>query len=183
MGFRLLRKGEKFPARRLFLTGILLAFFIGWWTRGLVPDIRIVEVPLPKEVPVVSGRKGTAILERVSGLWAVRATVNSVQGVFIIDTGSASTILSKEFAKKAGVSTTGLVSTMISVTDVFRPIIAVAREVSVGGAAVKNLSVAIYDTRIGGDGIIGMDFFEPFELRLSVRNRTLDLRYAAPSKE
>lgn len=177
MGLRFLKKGEKFPTRKLFLAGILLAVFTGWWTRGLVPDIRIVEVPIQKQALVVSNRKGAVALEPIGGIWAAQVTVNNIRGVFFIDTGAAITIVSKEFARKADISAINSGFPMTSVTGIFRPSITTAREVSVGGATIKDLPVAIYDTKIGSDGIIGMNFLESFELVLNARHRTLDLRY------
>jgi clan AA aspartic protease (TIGR02281 family) len=130
------------------------------------------EVPGQVTVPVQRAGRSLTVLAKLNGTTDAR---------LIVDTGADITILSHEVARNMGIFASDINSTVTLNTvggsvraDVFR-----VGAISVGGAEVKNVPVAVHtmpDAPPLVDGLLGLTFLDKFLVTLDAQKGELHLR-------
>jgi hypothetical protein len=115
----------------------------------------------------------TVDLQLADPLPVVSATINGQRGLFVIDTMQDQIVLDRDFARRATVDAVTLRGTG-NIQE------AVALEVGIGKAAVKNVPVHLGEWmevgRMRIDGIIGLQFLMHFDFTIDGRRSRLTLR-------
>jgi hypothetical protein len=122
-------------------------------------------------------------MRRVAGHWRVAATVGGRPVDLEVQLGEATSQLGRALWGSAGVDSTVAIGTVVDRTGARRSITerGVARSLVVGGVHHDGLSFVPYDGSDGGDGTLGLDFFEPYGVDASWPDRVLFLRAAIPA--
>ncbi|MPV61412.1 hypothetical protein CFB46_23295 [Burkholderia sp. HI2761] len=103
----------------------------------------------------------------------VKGRINGVEGTFIVDTGASYVSLSKDFARRANISTESAKRIHLQTANGVRDgMLAQAQSVRVGTAEASDVPVSVdagnkspYGARI--DGLLGQSFLSRFEISLT----------------
>lgn len=118
-------------------------------------------------------------LRRTNGLLLVDATINGIQGRFILDTGASTVHLTRDFARAAAIATSERRRIRIyGVTGSRMDFLSDIPHVAIEGFIARNVAatVASDDSAMGDgiDGLLGQTFLSRF--RYSVDGERLTLR-------
>jgi aspartyl protease family protein len=119
--------------------------------------------------------------KRVRKVLIVPCQINGIYRFnFLVDTGAAMTVISKQAADEIGIDATGLQKTIpiASLHQIDNAVIVRLDNLQVGGQAVRNVDVLVMPLpkvlRI--DGLLGVNFLEAFRVTFEFDNATLILR-------
>ena len=125
-------------------------------------------------------------LEIVASAILVTVLVNDVEGIFILDTGAAQTVVTPDAVVRLALTLDEwTATTMRGVGGIERRRNAIPRSLSLGGIALRHHSVArdstlrvasLPRTMLAGrriDGLLGRDFLSAFDLDLAFSQRTM----------
>jgi hypothetical protein len=111
----------------------------------------------------------------------VPVQINGISGTLVLDTGASQTLIKPELARRAGMEVAfgaPLVrGNVVGGRRLSVPLVR-ARSVSVGGAAVEDLDVGVYDAlpgRADVDGLLGATFLHHFKFTVDRKNLQLVL--------
>ena len=110
----------------------------------------------------------------------VKAEINGVRGLFILDTGATYVAMKSNFADRARISQTGAGEiTMATANGLTKAKLAKAEKVTLGKLAATNVPVVIQNTDeksygAGVDGLLGMRFLSRFEVQMA--NGSIEVR-------
>ena len=116
----------------------------------------------------------------------VKAEINGVRGLFILDTGATYVAMKSNFADRAKISQAGAGEiTMATANGLTKAKLAKADKVTLGKLAATNVPVAIQNTDAksygaGVDGLLGMSFLSRFEVQMA--NGSIEVRTRRPKK-
>jgi aspartyl protease family protein len=116
----------------------------------------------------------------------VKAEINGVRGLFILDTGATYVAMKSNFADRAKISQAGAGEiTMATANGLTKGKLAKADKVTLGKLAATNVPVAIQNADAknygaGVDGLLGMSFLSRFEVQMA--NGSIEVRTRRPKK-
>jgi clan AA aspartic protease (TIGR02281 family) len=116
----------------------------------------------------------------------VKAEINGVRGLFILDTGATYVAMKSNFADRAKISQAGAGEiTMATANGLTKAKLAKADKVTLGKLAATNVPVAIQNADAknygaGVDGLLGMSFLSRFEVQMA--NGSIEVRTRRPKK-
>ena len=116
----------------------------------------------------------------------VKAEINGVRGLFILDTGATFVAMKSNFADRAKISQAGAGEiTVTTANGSTKAKLAKADKVTLGKLAATNVPVAIQAADgqgygAGVDGLLGMSFLSRFEVQLA--NGSIEIRTRQPRK-
>jgi clan AA aspartic protease (TIGR02281 family) len=116
----------------------------------------------------------------------VKAEINGVRGLFILDTGATYVAMKSNFADRAKISQAGAGDiTVATANGLTKAKLAKADKVTLGKLAATNVPVAIQNADAksygaGVDGLLGMSFLSRFEVQMA--NGSIEVRTRRPKK-
>ena len=124
--------------------------------------------------------------QRGQNVVTVKAEINGVRGLFVLDTGATYVAMRSKFADRAKVSQVGASDiTMATANGLTKAKLTKADKVTLGKLVATNGSVAVLDTDeksygAGVDGLLGMSFLSRFEVQIA--NGSIEVRTRRPRK-
>jgi clan AA aspartic protease (TIGR02281 family) len=124
--------------------------------------------------------------QRGHNVVTVKAEINGVRGVFILDTGATYVAMKSNFADRAKISQTGAGDiTMATANGSTKAKLTKADKVALGKLVAANVPVAVQNTDEksygpGIDGLLGMSFLSRFEVQIA--NGSIEVRTRRPKK-
>lgn len=124
--------------------------------------------------------------QRGQNVVTVRAEINGVRGLFLLDTGATYVAMKASFADRAKVSQAGAGDiTMATANGQTKAKLTKADKVTLGKLVATNVPVAVQDTDAksygpGIDGLLGMSFLSRFEVQIA--NGSIEVRTRRPKK-
>ena len=102
----------------------------------------------------------------------MKVTINGVQGVFILDTGSSYVSVKSAFAERAKISSTGSEITLATANGQAKGKLTKAEKVSLGKLEASSVPVVVQkldDKSYGAgvDGLLGMSFLSRFDMQMA----------------
>ena len=131
-------------------------------------------------------RKERFALQRNRGVVTVKAEINGVRGLFILDTGASYVAVKSAFAARANIPESGTSEiTMITANGPTKARLSKADKVALGKPQAVNVPVAVQtnDEKIYGagiDGLLGMSFLSRFDVQMS--GDAVEVRTRQPRK-
>ncbi len=115
----------------------------------------------------------------------VKAEINGVRGLFILDTGASYLSLKSSFADRAKIPQTGSEITLMTANGQVKAKLSKADKVMLGKLGATNVPVAIQNVDdksygAGVDGLLGMSFLSRFEVQMA--GGTIEVRTRQPKK-
>ena len=116
----------------------------------------------------------------------VKAEINGVRGLFILDTGASYLSVKSAFAERAKISLTGASEiTLITANGQAKARLAKADKVTLGTLQAANVPVAVQDVDeknygAGVDDLLGMSFLSRFEVQIA--DNFVEVRTRQPKK-
>jgi clan AA aspartic protease (TIGR02281 family) len=129
---------------------------------------------------------GESFPQRGQNVVTVKAEINGVRGLFVLDTGATYVAMRSKFADRAKVSQVGASDiTMATANGLTKAKLTKADKVTLGKLVATNGSVAVLDTDeksygAGVDGLLGMSFLSRFEVQIA--NGSIEVRTRRPRK-
>jgi hypothetical protein len=133
-------------------------------------------------------KRASVALTIAGGKMLVSVTVNGIEGIFVLDTGAAATVVTPAAVDRFGLALDEwTATTMRGIGGVERHRNAIPRSIALGPVPLRRRSLAADSTlrvanlprmEFGGgavDGLLGRDFLSSFDLDLDPRDRSLAL--------
>ncbi len=102
----------------------------------------------------------------------VKAEINGVRGLFILDTGASYLTMKSSFADRAKIPQTQTEITLVTANGQAKATLSKADKVMLGKLAATNVPVAVQKVDeksygVGVDGLLGMSFLSRFEVQMA----------------
>ena len=115
----------------------------------------------------------------------VKAEINGVRGLFILDTGASYLTLRSSFADRAKIPQSDTEISMITANGPAKARLSKADKVMLGKLEATNVPVAVQKVDeksygVGVDGLLGMSFLSRFEIQMS--GGSIEVRTRRPKK-
>jgi clan AA aspartic protease (TIGR02281 family) len=116
----------------------------------------------------------------------VKADINGVRGLFVLDTGASYVSLKASFADRAGIPQTGTSEiTLMTANGMAKARLSKADKVQLGKLEATNVPVVVQNVDeksfgAGVDGLLGMSFLSRFEVQMA--GGSIEIRTRAAKK-
>ena len=106
---------------------------------------------------------------------SLTAKLGSIKADLAFDPRAGTTILSRELAKRAGITPTAgdATTTLWAQQVVISGVPAHAPQITVGGATAEDVAVLVTDDPAAGDGVIGLSFLWHFDIATDAKHVTI----------
>jgi clan AA aspartic protease (TIGR02281 family) len=135
-----------------------------------------------------SAAAATVPIRNAYSAFLVPVQVNGVSATLILDTGASQTLISPQFARRAGLEVARgaprVRGNVVGGQRVSVPLVR-ARSVSIGSAAVEDIDVGVFDALPGRpevDGLLGASFLVHFKFTVDRKNLQLVLEPVGAEK-
>ncbi len=114
---------------------------------------------------------------------AVKAEINGVRGLFVLDTGASYVTMRSAFADRAKIARTETEITLMTANGLAKATLSKADKVQLGKLEAANVPVAIQNVDeksygAGVDGLLGMSFLSRFEVQMAAGSIEIRTRHA-----